>query len=525
MPPAPPPADSSFAHLLSGRLLARNAVLNVVGLATPILAALVCIPILVSGLGTEKFGVLTLGWVVIGYFSFFDFGLGRALTKVVSDRLGNGGTADIPRLTWTASVLMFVLGIVGAILFIALTPWLVIDLLKISPELQREAITSFYIMGACLPWVISTAGFRGLLEAHQKFGSVNALRAPMGVFNFAGPALVLPFSTSLVAVILAIAGLRVVAWGAHVAVCLRAFPALRQQWGVCRQAARELVTVGGWMTVSNVISPFMSYLDRFFIGAMISVTAVAYYVTPYEVISKLMLIPISVVGVLFPAFALSSATERRRTAELFDKGLRIIFLAVLPPTLLAITLAPEALYLWLGQEFAVNSARVLQLLAIGIFINALAQIPFSAVQGMGRADLTGKLHLIELPFYLVALWFLAERFGIAGVALVWVLRVSVDAAVLVWLAARGVPDPSALMRQAFYLYGGGVVALGLAFLPQGPWAKGAFLLLAAVAYLAIGWQWVLKPEERLRLRAARRTPRGPGLPNLLVEKDTVQLRD
>ena len=38
------------------------------------------------------------------------------------------------------------------------------------------------------------------------------------------------------------------------------------------------------MTVSNVVSPLMSSLDRFVVGAVLSMTAVAYYATAYEAV-------------------------------------------------------------------------------------------------------------------------------------------------------------------------------------------------------------------------------------------------
>jgi O-antigen/teichoic acid export membrane protein len=54
------------------------------------LVAVFCIPILIGGLGKDRFGVLTLAWAVIGYASLFDLGLGRALTQLVAKKLGAG---------------------------------------------------------------------------------------------------------------------------------------------------------------------------------------------------------------------------------------------------------------------------------------------------------------------------------------------------------------------------------------------------------------------------------------------------
>lgn len=74
------------------------------------------------------------------------------------------------------------------------------------------------------------------------------------------------------------------------------------------------------MTVTNIVGPLMTYMDRFLIGAFISVTAVAYYATPYEVVTKFWLIPSALVGVLFPAFSTALAHDRQRAGQLFGRG-------------------------------------------------------------------------------------------------------------------------------------------------------------------------------------------------------------
>jgi len=81
------PKTNPAQELTQGRLLARNTILNVLGYSLPMLVAIFAIPPLVKGLGTERFGILTLAWVIIGYLSLFDLGLGRALTKLVAEKL------------------------------------------------------------------------------------------------------------------------------------------------------------------------------------------------------------------------------------------------------------------------------------------------------------------------------------------------------------------------------------------------------------------------------------------------------
>src|SRR6476646_2125621 len=100
----------------NGRILARNALWNLAGLGAPLVVAIAVIPYLIHGLGTERYGLLTLVWAGIGYFSLFDLGLGRALTKLAAEKLGLGRSEEIPQLVSTAIISMIGLGILGGIL-------------------------------------------------------------------------------------------------------------------------------------------------------------------------------------------------------------------------------------------------------------------------------------------------------------------------------------------------------------------------------------------------------------------------
>src|SRR6266850_6479155 len=304
-------------HLTSGRLLARNTIWNLLGSGAPMLVAVFCIPILIRELGKERFGVLALAWALIGYASLFDLGLGRALTQLVARKLGAGEEREVPRLVWTSLLLMLLLGVVGTGVVVLLSPWLVHHALNVPVALQAETLHSFYLLGLSIPLVISTAGLRGLLEAHQRFGLINALRVPMGAFTFAGPLLAVPFSRSLFPVVSILFAGRLIGFAAHLLVCFRVAPELGHRIAWQRAAAGPLLRFGGWMTVTNVVGPLMVTLDRFLIGAMVSMAAVAYYATPYEIVTKLWLIPGALVGVMFPAFSTSFAQDRDRAALLY----------------------------------------------------------------------------------------------------------------------------------------------------------------------------------------------------------------
>lgn len=430
--------------VLTRRHLNRSTVWNLVGQAAPIPVALFAVPLLMHGLGTDRFGVLSIAWVFVGYLSLFDLGLGRALTKLVSERLGNGHEDEIPPLIWTGLLIMVLLGLVGSTLVALLSPILLDRVLRVPSVLRTETVHAFHLLALSVPIVTLMVGLRGILEAYGRFDLTNAVRIPMGIMTFAGPVMVLPFSNSISAVVGVLVVVRVIATIAHACQCMRVIPVLKTKLAFRRSLARTLLTFGGWIAVSNVIGPALLYLDRFMIANIISMSAVAYYTAPYDVITKLWIIPTACTGVMFPAFSSTYEQNERHTAKLYRKGSVSVFALMLPLVLLMIAFADKGLRIWLGPEVASHSVRVAQLLALGLLIHSQALVSSALVQAVGRPDLTAKLHLAELPLFVSYLLPLLHAFGIVGAAISWVIRVSISATVLGYVARRLLSSSSRL---------------------------------------------------------------------------------
>ena len=482
----------------SGRLLARNSALNLIGQLLPIGIAIASIPALIRGLGSERFGILALGWAVVGYFGVFELGLSRALTQSVARRFGLDLRHEIGTVAWTAILLLFALGTAGGAALALATPWLMKSVLTVPELFRREGIVAFWVLAASLPFVLATVGLRGLMEAEQNFGAATALRIPLSALTYLGPLIVLPFSTNLVAVALALSFVRLSGFVAHLAYCVRSYPYLRQGRAKRGEHVRELLAFGSWLTVTNVVSPMMVYLDRFVIATILPMAAVAHYVTPYEAVSKLMLIPTAILGPMLPAFA-AAATDARRRARMYDWSMRGVILAAFPFAIVGVFLGPELLRVWTGSLLPSESGVVLQWLALGVFINGLAQPPFTMLQAMGRPDLVARLHLIELPMYALALWWLVSSYGLVGIAVAWTLRVSVDALALLLIARQRLSLPARPSRGA-WLLPSTVIVLGAGMQVATTSSRVAFAIALLVAFGPIGWMTLLDREERTRLR-------------------------
>lgn len=491
---------------ISGSLLAKNTLLNLIGQAVPLLVGVITIPFIVRGLGTERFGLLALARVVLGYFAIFDLGLGRATTKFVAEALGKDDEDQLPGLIWTAVMAQAILGLLGTLIVASITPLLVERILNIPVQLLGETKAIFYILALSVPLILLSSSFCGILEASQRFDLVNAVKIPSSVLTFLLPVVGLLFGLKLPAIVAVILITRFGGLLAFIAFTFHIFPNVRK-FSVHFSLFYHLFAFGGWVMVSNVVAPFLRYFDCFMIGALLSMSAIAYYSVPFDVIERLWIIPSSLVLTLFPAFStLSGKNHYIKTQDLFLRSTKYLLILTAPVTLTLITFAKQILQMWLGSEFAQNSTIVFQILAIGVLIGVLAPIPGAVLQGYGRPDIIAKLYLAYIPLNVALVWMLVSNMALLGAALSFIIRTIIDT-ILLFAISLKIIRLSAASFLKFLL-----PTLGTIFLISVPlgltvWMDCFPLLQAGVVgslmlFFAYSiWKWCLYKDDKIFLRS------------------------
>ncbi len=495
-------------ELAGSRLLFSNTLWNLLGEGLPLIVAVGAIPPLIHGLGTERFGVLAISWMVVGYLSIFDLGLGRALTKFVAERMVGGGSESVTGLFWTTVWIMVVIGVVSMAALLVGSHLLIGKLLRIPLGLRAEARSAFLVIALTLPLIVVNNAFKGFLAAIQRFDLINAVRIPLSVSSYLAPLMVLQFSSNLKFIIGALVLIRAAASIVQLILCLCVVPSLMRNIRFRFEFTKPMFTFGSWVTVSNILGPLLAYSERFFLGSLVSMAAVTYYSTPYEMIWKVSILPASIAQVMFPAFSYTLAKDSDNAVPLLERINKYVFGILFPAVLLVLAFAPEVLKLWLGGRFASISGIVSQFFAIGMLLSGLSYVPAALVQAAGRPDLFTLLLLIETPLYLPLAWVMIGRFGIYGAAFVWLVRLAMNFAVLLFFVARLLPSVVAPVKTISIqvLLAIGVLALGVC-LPTDLMTRTVYAVVILGAYGFLGWRLILDHEERnfvsLRLRMLR----------------------
>ncbi len=433
--------------------LIRNTGLNLLGQGLPMLAGLVAMPALLRTWGAERTAALLGLWVVANYFSLLDLGLNRALVHRLSQLRGVAKlVVPVSSYTWPAAVMTLLMAALGACGLALSAPWLLDQIFQIPIGLKEEIEVAFIWLVVSLPVFLLCTLARGVMEAAGDFVAANLLHAAMGLLLVLSPvvAALWPLKVEVPRLILA---MQILFFGRLLLLFVHAHFArvrLRKHWPLVADVRvpiagwkwRELVDFGGWTTVTAVIGPLMVYLDRLIVGSRLELHLLSQYAVPHEGVSRAFNIPGAVSRALFPA------ASRLEGGGVSAEGLRdyrdrvLIRLAILMfvPSLVVALFSSTILSLWLGPSFDVGVAPlagdVLAVFAAGFYLNAIANVPYTFLQARGRPDLTAKVHMVELPIFLLALVGATASFGALGAAVVYAMRLGLDSLAMFALDSR-----------------------------------------------------------------------------------------
>jgi O-antigen/teichoic acid export membrane protein len=412
---------------------------NTAGLVLPLIVAAFTVPDLIERLGSERFGLLALAWGLIGYAGVLDLGIGRALTQMVARLRGEGNLTPIPNVLATAGRITQITGLAGGVLIVLTVLLGGYTWIKTQGVPSSEVRNAMLLLAIALPVQAMSATYRGMNEAYLNFKDISLVRVGLGVVSFGGPYLVAFYTTDMFWLVATLVGSRLIAllfFHRLANACLEDGKSGGNDAAYSPQIAKSLFHFGWWATVSSVLSPLLVQSDRFVIAAVISTAAVTVYVVPYEVVAQSLVLVGAVSSVMFPTLSKMLQEQPDDWQAYFRRWLALVAgMMFLVCTLLAIFL-PTIFHLWLKEKFVPESVVIGQVLCLGVFANAIGSMYYALLHAKGRADLTAKLHLIELPLFILLLMGLLHQFGLMGAAWAWVGRMVFDAIFLAW-CSRG----------------------------------------------------------------------------------------
>lgn len=410
----------------------RNTLFNLAGAIIPMVVMLVTVPLYLKVLGDARYGVLALVWVVLGYFSFLEMGLGKATANQIA-KVESSAT-DRSEIFWAALMVNASIGLAGAAFLWFAGEHLLISWLNVHDDFRYEITAALPWMIATFPIALVSSVFNGALEGTNRFLTLNLLQvttnsifqvAPLAFAYWLGPSLTVVIPVAVVSR----AAMNLFFFYA----CYKSLPLVTLP-RVRAARVKALFAYGGWVAVTGVAASLLDTVERPVIGAILGPAAVTHYTVPMQLVGKIKVLPGSLSRAMFPAF--SSQTRQDASAlAISASGWLAATMAVIS-IVCALALRPF-LDFWVGSDLSKVSAPIGEMLLIGVWANSVAHVPYFFLQASGRPDLVAKIHAGELLPYILLTWWATDNFGLPGAAAIWVLRCAVEALLLFLISEIG----------------------------------------------------------------------------------------
>ncbi len=396
----------------------RRVVLNTLsaGVSTSwaIVLAIITVPIMVRGLGSDAFGL----WVLLqtfsaitGWWSIVSLALGLAGTRRGATRAAADTAAKLPTddLAVVAAV-----GVVAGVLFSLVGPAALTAVFDVPDDLIDSFELATALFGVQIIGEFLVVGVQAVLEGDQRVDLARGIDVVRRTLVLGAGAAVALTSGSLTAVAAASAATTTVAaLGAGAYLARRGIEVLaptRSQTGDLLRYARS---VGG----VNAAGVLHRTMDRVIAGIVFGPQAVTLVeiATQIQNASAAILSASSYTALSASPFLRARQAERQ-LRELLLTGSRYAVVATWPVVASSAVLAGPLIAVWVGSAY--EEAAGLTAIAV-LYVGAAApvQVGSNLLQGLGRAKTVFHITAVGVVVNLVASLLLANTVGLVGVFL------------------------------------------------------------------------------------------------------------
>jgi len=403
------------------RGLARNTFFNLLGWAWPVTLSFIAVPYILSGLGTDAYGVFGIISVVAGYLGLLSGPMAMGNVRFMAEAFGRQDWDEFRRTVVAGIVIVGSLAALGAVAMFLSADLLVRSVFKIPAQLIPSAIVAFRL--AAISFFLNglTSAMNGIPAAMRRYDILNAISLSVGTLNTAGILFAIWVGSGLVGAVIAqvlSSALAVAAFGAHTWKVWRSLPCSGHTVEPDRTLIRRLVSFSALLFAGSLASTIGLRIDRTLVGILLGSSAVTYYVVPAKITDQIPGFIGRLTAALYPLSAEGLARGMSdELLRLYDRMVRIsLFISGFLAAMLLVS-ARDVLYLWVGADIAGHSWLVLIFLAISVIWRGPGGVAYQVGNGLGRGDLYLGVSLLTLALCTLSVIGFSIRFGVVGAAL------------------------------------------------------------------------------------------------------------
>lgn len=482
--------------------VARGGLWAVSGQAVVLAATFIATPFTIRLLGPTSYGLWSLLWSALLYFTLAEMGMATASTRFAAERYAQKDPEGETAVVWTAIAVTAAFTSAAALAASLAAPFIVDQILNVPDALQPDATLAFRLVSVAAVAYALTEVVNTPQQVRLRWGSLTlATSGPRALQVAIAPILLAALDGGIVLMSCVVAATAALAAFLNFAVATHFQPRLRRP-RLSTRYLRPMLKYGGWLAVAGLSAIPLRTAERFLLAHFHSPKEVAFYAVAASLGALLAVVPAALSQPMLSSLTrLSSEGRDDDHRWLYHLALRGVLLVTTPVALILAFIAHPFLELWAGPAYGDHSVTPFYVILVGLWFNTLAYAPFYQLLSAGRTSTIAVIHLAELIPYIALAALLTSRFGVVGAAVAWTVRVIVDSVAFFAIARirdrlPWVPTP----KRAFeWLLGTTLLAVGLWLLSSVTGtlaARAGWSVVAIGLYGAMQWNLVLTTGEK-----------------------------
>ncbi len=419
--PAPDPPQRPSAR--KEGTFGQNASLSFVAWTVSTVAAFVCVPITVRGLGADAYGLMALVTALTGYIGLLDIGLGQALIRYLSYYRAIDQGRPMLAIIRVALIWFSAAGVAVGVFFFVGAEWLARDVLNVSADLLPDAVVVIRLSAANLVLALIISIGQALPMSFLRYDIAAGMDTVFTTAGWVGPAVVVTLGYGVVGVTSFYVASNVVALLLYLYFGVRLMRTVRHDAGPAwRDIRRKVLSFAGLVAANRVGTTIAKQTTRLVLGIVAGTAAAAYYQVPNLLTTKVSALLTRISQVLFPAgSALIARGDVEGLRALYVRSSRLIFWVNGCGAFAIAVYAAPLLEHWVSPEYADRGATAMVVFTATAALNATS-LPVGFLSwSADRAGVNLMFSLATSAISLAAIYPLASRFGVTGAAMAGLL--------------------------------------------------------------------------------------------------------
>jgi len=398
--------------------LCINGAVNWAGSLAQMAAVFVVSPILVRGLGDERYGVWALVESVLAYLTLFDLGIGAAVVRYIAKFEGQDQTEELNK-TFSASLVLFALAGLGVLAVAALILWPLWPWVPVPSRFRHEAWWQLAILSFNLAVGLPLGVFTAVLDGLQRYVPKALVRIVTLIVRSVALVLVVQQGGGLLQVALAVTVVGLIEHAVLGLLTVIYLPTLRFAPRQVDRATMQSIFKYSFNAFVAMIAGRISFqTDSIVIGSFLPLAQITFFALPARLCEHAKSTLRSITTVLTPYISqLEGGRDFAAIRRVYIDATRYVLWLIMPVQFGFWFLGASFFELWIGPEYAKKCQPILIVLAAPLALTLSQSIAGRILFGIGELKFFSRLLLAEAAANLVLSILLVEQYGTLGVAI------------------------------------------------------------------------------------------------------------